>query len=105
MDPMIMQFLPLIGLGAVFYFLIIRPQQQQRKRHQEMVDNLRRGDEVVTSSGLIGKIVRVQDNELSLELAENVRVRVLKQTIAEVRNRTEPANDTSDKSDKIVEKN
>ncbi|WP_019961494.1 preprotein translocase subunit YajC [Woodsholea maritima] len=105
MEAALLQFAPFIAIGLIFYFMIIRPQQQQRKRHQEMVDNLRRGDEVVTSSGLIGKIVRVQDQELSLELAEGVRVRVLKQTVAEVRNRTEPANDTSDKTDKIVEKN
>ena len=102
MEAILLNIAPFIAIGFVFYFLIIRPQNQQRKRHQEMVDNLRRGDEVVTSAGLIGKITRVKDQELTLELAEGVRIQMLKSTVAEVRNRTEPANDSDD--DKIVEK-
>lgn len=93
---MLMQFAPFILIFVVFYFLLIRPQQQRMKKHREMVDNLRRGDEVVTSGGFVGKITRVGDVEATVELAEGVRVKVIKSTISEVRTRTEPANDSGD---------
>ena len=88
---MIMQLAPLLLIFVVFYFLLIRPQQQRLKSHREMVENLRRGDVVVTGGGIVGKITRVQDNEATLEIAENVRVKVLRNTISEVRAKTEPA--------------
>jgi len=91
---MLMQFAPFILIFVVFYFLLIRPQQQKMKAHRELVEGLRKGDEVITSGGFIGKITRVGDTEATVELAEGVRVKVLKQTISEVRTRTEPANDT-----------
>lgn len=93
-DPMagvFMQLLPLLLVFVVFYFLLIRPQQQARKRHLEMVANLKRGDVVVTSGGFIGKIKSVADDELRVELAPNVDVRVVRGTIAEVRSKTDPA--------------
>ena len=91
MDPL-MQFLPLILIGVVFYFLLIRPQQQRMKQHQAMVEALRRGDTVVTSGGMIGKISKVvDDREALVEVAEGVKVRVLKQTVTEVMNKGEPA--------------
>jgi preprotein translocase subunit YajC len=85
-------FLPLI---LIFYFLLIRPQQQRAKKHTEMISAIKRGDTVVTSGGLIGKVNKVNDGEVSLDLAENVRVRVIKAMIIEVRNKAEPvpAND------------
>ena len=85
-------FLPLI---LIFYFLLIRPQQQRAKKHAEMVNNIKRGDTVVTSGGLIGKVNKVNDGELSVDLAENVRVRIIKSMVIEVRNKAEPvpAND------------
>ena len=85
-------FLPLI---LIFYFLLIRPQQQRAKKHTQMVANIKRGDTVVTAGGLIGKVNKVSDTELSVELAENVRVRVIKSMVVEVRNKAEPvpAND------------
>jgi len=85
-------FLPLI---LIFYFLLIRPQQQRAKKHTEMVNNIKRGDTVVTSGGLIGKVNKVNDAELSVDLAENVRVRIIKAMVIEVRNKAEPvpAND------------
>lgn len=85
-------FLPLI---LIFYFLLIRPQQQRAKKHAEMVKNIKRGDTVVTAGGLIGKVNKVNDSELSVDLAENVRVRVLRSMVVEVRNKAEPvpAND------------
>lgn len=93
-DPttgVIMQILPLVLVFVVFYFLLIRPQQQARKRHMDMVAALKKGDVVVTSGGLIGKVKSVQDDEVRLELAPNVDVRVVRGTIAEVRGKTEPA--------------
>lgn len=94
-------FLPLILIFVVFYFLLIRPQQQRLKAHKEMVENLRRGDVVVTGGGIIGKITRVHGDEATLEIGENVRVKVLKATISEVRAKTEPApaNDANDADD------
>jgi preprotein translocase subunit YajC len=86
------QFLPLILIFAIMYFLLIRPQQKKVKEHQAMVAALRRGDQIVTQGGLIGKVVKVKDdNEVEVELAENVKVRVVKSTIAAVTSKTEPA--------------
>ncbi len=86
------QFIPLILIFAIMYFLLIRPQQKKMKEHQAMVEALRRGDQVVTQGGLIGKVSKVkEDNEIEVELAEGVKVRVVKSTIAQVLNKTEPA--------------
>ncbi|MEM8655259.1 MAG: preprotein translocase subunit YajC [Pseudomonadota bacterium] len=86
------QFVPLILIFAIMYFLLIRPQQKKVKEHQAMVEALRRGDQVVTQGGLIGKVSKVkEDNEVEVELAEGVKVRVVKSTIAQVLNKTEPA--------------
>jgi preprotein translocase subunit YajC len=90
----IMQLLPLLFLFVVFYFLLIRPQQKARKQHEEMVTKLQRGDVVTTSGGIVGKIARVSDDMVTVEIAENVKVKVVKRTISEVRSRTEPVNDT-----------
>lgn len=88
----IAQFLPLILIFAIMYFLMIRPQQKKMKDHQKMVENLRRGDQIVTQGGLIGKVVKVKDgNEIDVELAEGVKVRVVKATVAQVLSKTEPA--------------
>ena len=87
------QFIPLILIFAIMYFLLIRPQQKKMKEHQKMVEGLRRGDQVVTQGGLIGKVVKVKENnELEVELAEGVKVRVVQSTIAQVLSKTEPAN-------------
>ncbi|WP_298847534.1 preprotein translocase subunit YajC [uncultured Ruegeria sp.] len=89
----IAQFLPLILIFAIMYFLLIRPQQKKMKEHQAMVEAVRRGDQVVTQGGLIGKVSKVKegDNEIEVEIAEGVKVRVVKSTIAQVLNKTEPA--------------
>ena len=85
-------FIPLILIFVIMYFLMIRPQQQQRKQHQAMLEALRRGDQVVTSGGFIGKITKVKDeDEVEVELADGVRVRVVRNTIAKVVSKTEPA--------------
>lgn len=86
------QFLPLILIFAIMYFLLIRPQQKKVKDHQAMVAAVRRGDQIVTQGGLIGKVTKVKDdNEVEVELAEGVKVRVVKSTIAQVTSKTEPA--------------
>jgi len=86
------QFIPLILIFAIMYFLLIRPQQQKLKQHQAMVAALRRGDQVVTQGGLIGKVNKVKDdNEVEVEVADGVKVRVVRSTIAQVLNKTEPA--------------
>lgn len=93
-DPgtaILMQMLPLILIVVVFYFLLIRPQQNARKKHMELIANMKKGDVIVTSGGLIGKVKSLADDEVRVELAPNVDVRVVRGTIAEVRSKTEPA--------------
>ncbi|MBS9718569.1 preprotein translocase subunit YajC [Pseudohalocynthiibacter aestuariivivens] len=86
------QFIPLILIFAIMYFLLIRPQQKKAKAHQEMVMALRRGDQVITQGGLIGKVSKVkEDNEIEVEIADGVKVRVVQATIAQVISKTEPA--------------
>ncbi len=84
-------FVPIILIFVIMYFLMIRPQQKKLKDHRAMVEALRRGDQVVTSGGMIGKVVKVGDAELEVELAPNVKVRVVRNTIAQVLSKTEPA--------------
>jgi preprotein translocase subunit YajC len=88
---MLVQLAPLVLIFIVFYFLLIRPQQKKVKEHRAMLEAVKRGDVVVTSGGLIGKVVHVDGAELGLELAPNVRVRIVKGMISEVRSKTEPA--------------
>jgi len=87
------QFVPLILIFAIMYFLLIRPQQKKVKEHAAMVDALRRNDVVVTQGGLVGKVVKVHEgkNEIDVEIADGVKVRVVQSTIAAVRSKTEPA--------------
>jgi preprotein translocase subunit YajC len=85
---MLFQLLPFVMILGIMYFLIIRPQQKKVKEHRDMIASLRRGDTVVTAGGLIGKITKLLgDVELQVELADGVRVRVIRSTIAEVRTR------------------
>ncbi len=88
----IQQFVPLILIFGIMYFLLIRPQQKKLKDHQAMVKALRRGDQVVTQGGIVGKVVKVRDDgELEVEIADGVKVRVIQSTIATVVSKTEPA--------------
>lgn len=88
----IMSFLPLILIFVVFYFLLIRPQQKRAKEHKDMLSAVRRGDRVVTGGGIIGTVVKVgqPEEEILVEIAENVRVKVLRATITNILTRTEP---------------
>jgi preprotein translocase subunit YajC len=83
--------LPLLLIMVVFYFLLIRPQQRKMRDHQQLVKNVRRGDSIVTSGGLVGKISKVvDDNEVLVDIADNVQVRMMKHAISEVRTKGEP---------------
>ena len=85
--------IPLVLIFIVFYFLLIRPQQKRMKEHQNMVAGIRRGDRVITGGGLIGTVTKViDDDEIQVELAEGVRVRVMRKTVQQVISKSEPAN-------------
>lgn len=85
------QFVPLILIFVIMYVLLIRPQQKKAKEHAAMVEGLRRGDQVVTQGGIIGKVVKVKEGELVVEIAEGTQVRVVQSTISQVLSKTEPA--------------
>jgi len=88
----LVQFLPLILIFVVFYFLLIRPQQRKAKDHKTMLDALRRGDRVVTGGGIIGTVARVDNpDEVVIDIADNVRVRVVRSTITSVLAKPDPA--------------
>jgi len=85
-------FVPIILIFGIMYFLMIRPQQKKMKDHRSMVDALRKGDQIVTQGGVIGKVTKVkEDNEVEVEIAADVKVRILKHTITQVMNKTEPS--------------
>ena len=93
-NDMIMSLLPFILIFVIMYFLILRPQQRRVKQHAEMVSALRRGDTVVTSGGVIGKVTKVVDaNEVELQIADGVKVRQSRSMISEVRAKGEPVKD------------
>ena len=90
-QDLIMQFAPLVGLMILFYFLLIRPQQKRAKEHAATISAVKRGDTVVLSSGMIGKVVRVEETEVGLEIAQGVTGKVVKSMNSEVRTRGAPA--------------
>lgn len=88
------QFLPFVAIIAIMYFLMVRPQQKRVKQHQEMVKSLRRGDNVVTSGGIVGKVTKlVDDDQIEIEIAQGVRVRQMRSMVSEVRAKGEPVQD------------
>jgi len=101
MDPQLIQTIIMVAmLFGIMYFFMIRPQQKRLKEHQDMVASIRRGDTVVTSGGIIGKVTKViDDNEAMVEIAEGVRVRIVKQTVTDVKSRTEPASSSAAAND------
>ena len=91
---MLMSLLPFVLIFVIMYFLILRPQQKRVKTHAEMVKNMRRGDTVVTTGGLIGKITKVIDeDQVEIEIADDVRIRQMRAMISEVRAKGEPVKD------------
>jgi preprotein translocase subunit YajC len=92
----IIQLVPIFAMIAIVYFVLWRPQQRRAREQREMVRAARRGDAVVTTGGLIGKVTKsVDDNEVELEIAPNIRVRLARSGIAEVRSKGEPVKDAS----------
>jgi preprotein translocase subunit YajC len=93
-NSMIMSLLPFALIFVIMYFLILRPQQKKVKTHQEMVKNVRRGDTVVTNGGLIGKVTKViDDDQIEIEIADEVRIRQMRQMVTDVRAKGEPVKD------------
>ncbi|MEE9346679.1 MAG: preprotein translocase subunit YajC [Robiginitomaculum sp.] len=91
-----MNIMPLILIFGIFYVLLIRPQQKRAKEHQALLQTVTRGDNIVTNGGILGKVVKAADDELTIEIAEGVRIKMLRAAIADVRGRPEPANDRAD---------
>jgi preprotein translocase subunit YajC len=92
----LIQLMPILLMFVIFYLLLLRPQQQRVKAHREMVANIRRGDTVVTSGGIIGKVTKVkEDGEIEVEIAANTRVQVIRSTVAEVRVKGEPVKESA----------
>lgn len=102
----LVQIFPFILIFVIFYFLIIRPQRKRVEDHRRLVDGVRRGDMVVTSGGIVGKVTRVFDDsdEIQVEIAEGVRVKVMKSTLSDVRSKSEPAPASTDKANDNSEK-
>jgi len=91
---MLMSLMPFVLIFVIMYFLILRPQQKRVKMHSEMVKNVRRGDTVVTNGGLIGKVTKVIDeDQIEVEIADDVRIRQMRQMVSEVRAKGEPVRD------------
>jgi preprotein translocase subunit YajC len=98
-NSMLMSLLPFALIFVIMYFLILRPQQKRAKEHQELVKNLRRGDSVITSGGLVGKVTKVVDDEqIEMEIADGVRVRQVRSMVSGVRSKGEPVKDEGGKS-------
>jgi preprotein translocase subunit YajC len=88
---MMTSLLPFVLIFVIMYFLILRPQQRRAKQHQEMVKNVRRGDTVITSGGLVGKVTKViDDDQIEIEVSDDVRVRQMRSMVADVRAKGEP---------------
>jgi preprotein translocase subunit YajC len=93
-NDMIMSLLPFVGIFVIMYFLILRPQQKRVKAHQELVKNVRRGDTVVTSGGIVAKVTKViDDDQIEIEIAEGVRARQVRSMVSDVRAKGEPVKD------------
>lgn len=96
-DPLTSMLVPLALMLPIFYFLVIRPQQTRQKQHRELVEKVRRGDTVVLGNGFIGKVTKVKEteNEVEVELSDQLRVRVTRSSIADVRGKGEPVKDAT----------
>jgi preprotein translocase subunit YajC len=90
-NPLTSFMVPMVLVFVIFYFLMLRPQQKRAKQHQELIKNLRRGDTVITSGGLVGKVTKVvDDDQIEVEIADDVRVRQMRSMVADVRAKGEP---------------
>ena len=94
-DPLSSLLIPMLVMLAIFYFFLIRPQARRAKEHKDRMNSVRRGDTVVTSGGIVGRVTKVSDtsDEVEIELAENLKIRVIKSTLMDVRSKNEPVKD------------
>ena len=93
-EGLVQFLLPIVLIFIVFYFLLIRPQQKKAKEHRDMVEAVKRGDQVVTAGGIIGKVTKaIDDNDVEIEIAPNIRIRLARASITEVRSKGEPVKD------------
>ena len=90
-------FLPFLLIGLVFYFLLIRPQNKRMKEHKDMLAAVTRGDTVVTNGGIIGKVTKVTDEDLTIDVGGGTKIKVVKSMLTNIMNKTTPANDTGKK--------
>ena len=81
---MLASFIPLILIFLIFYFLLIRPQQKKQKEHKVLLDSIQRGDEILSSGGILGKVIKVDNDKLTVEIAKNVNVTIIRSTVADV---------------------
>ncbi|MFN0220033.1 MAG: preprotein translocase subunit YajC [Hyphomicrobium sp.] len=97
MDPMGGLLVPMLLMLLIFYFFLIRPQSQRAKEQRDKVNAVRRGDTVITSGGMVGKVIKTSDtsDEIEIELADNLKVRVIKSTLLDVRVKGEPVKDAT----------
>lgn len=101
-DQFLTSIVPLIAVFAIMYLLVIRPQQQKMKQHRQMVENVRRGDTVVTAGGIVGRVAKVpqaDDQEITVEIADGVQVKVLRSTLSDVRAKGQPLDPKAPKAD------
>jgi preprotein translocase subunit YajC len=96
--------IPTMLIIGIMYFLMIRPQQKRLKEHQAMVAAIRRGDTIVTSGGIIGKVAKVEDQELQVEIAEGVKIKILRSTVSEVRGKGEGTTPSAKAKDRDKDK-
>ena len=94
-DPLTSVLIPMLLMLAIFYFFLIRPQAQRAKEHKDRMNSVRRGDTVITSGGMVGRVTKVSDtnDEIEIELADNLKVRVIKSSLLDVRSKNEPVKD------------
>ena len=81
---MLASFIPLILIFLIFYFLLIRPQQKKQKEHKVLLDSIQRGDEILSSGGILGKVIKVDNDKLTVEIAKGVNVSIIRSTVADV---------------------
>ena len=97
------QFIPLILILGVFWFLIIRPQQKKQKEHQRMVDSLRKGDKIVTNGGIFGTIVKVGDDRLTLEIANKIQIQLERHQVSRMDKKTGVSKDDGEEEKEEIE--
>ena len=81
---MLASFIPLILIFLIFYFLLIRPQQKKQKEHKVLLDSIQRGDEILSSGGILGKVIKVDNDKLTVEISKGVHVTIIRSTVADV---------------------